>query len=193
MLPAVIVLAAGLSRRFGEADKLMAELAGRPMVAHVLETVRAVEACQRVVVTQAGSGILGLADGFDVVVNPDPDAGMGLSIGLGVGALRADVPAVFVVLGDMPFVEASAFAALAAVEGDIVVPLYDGRQGHPVLFRRMCFEELGRLEGQMGAKRLMESGRYSVVKVEVEGTGGLVDLDTPGDFRTVGKEGLNHG
>jgi len=182
MLSAVIILAAGLSRRFGDGDKLMAEVHGRPVIAHVLETVRAVEVCQRVVVTQAGSGVLALADGFEVAVNADPEAGMGLSIALGVQALRPDIEAAFVVLGDMPFVEASAFAALAAVEGDIVVPVYEGRQGHPVLFRRACFEELSRLNGQAGARRLIDSGRYRVVTVEVEGTGGLVDLDTPEDF-----------
>ncbi|ESQ92916.1 hypothetical protein ABAC460_01325 [Asticcacaulis sp. AC460] len=188
MLPAVIVLAAGLSRRFGESDKLMAEVAGRPMVAHVFDMVRSVEASQRVVVTKAGSGVLALAEGFDVVVNPDPEAGMGLSIALGVQALGPEVGAAFVVLGDMPFVEASVFGALAAVEADIVVPVYEGRQGHPVLFRRACFEALGRLSGQAGGKRLIESGRYQAVRVEVEGNGGLMDLDTPADIAREGGE-----
>ncbi|ESQ77469.1 NTP transferase domain-containing protein [Asticcacaulis sp. AC402] len=182
MLPAVIVLAAGLSRRFGDADKLMALLRGRPMVAHVLDTVRAVEAGQRVVVTQAGSGVLALAEGFDVVVNPDPEAGMGLSIALGVAALRPDVEAVFFALGDMPFVETSVFGVLAAVEADIVVPEYDGRQGHPVLFRRACFEELRRLDGQAGARRVIENGWYNVTILGMPGNGGLIDLDTPEDF-----------
>ncbi|EGF92608.1 mobA-like protein [Asticcacaulis biprosthecium C19] len=181
MLPAVIVLAAGLSRRFGNDDKLIAQVAGRPMVAHVFDTVRTVEACQRVVVTQPGSEVIGLAEGFEVVINPDPEAGMGLSIALGVAALRPDIEAVFVVLGDMPFVEASTFGVLAGGEADIVVPVYGGQQGHPVLFGRACFEELNRLSGQAGARRLIESGRYRVVEFELAGTGGLVDLDTKED------------
>jgi molybdenum cofactor cytidylyltransferase len=181
MLPAVIVLAAGLSRRFGDGDKLMAQVQDRPVIAHVLDTVRAAEVSQRVLVTRAESAVVELADGFEVVVNPDPEAGMGLSIALGVQALRPEVTGVFVVLGDMPFVEASAYAALAATDGDIVVPAYDGRQGHPVLFRRVCFEELSRLSGQAGARRLIDSGQYEVVTVALEGRGGLVDLDTPDD------------
>ena len=168
--------------------RLMAQVQDRPVSAHVLETARAAEASQRVLVTRAESAVVELADGFEVVVNPDPEAGMGLSIALGVQALRPEVTGVFVVLGDMPFVEATAYAALAATDGDIVVPVYDGRQGHPVLFRRVCFEELSRLSGQAGARRLIDSGPYEVVTVALEGRGGLVDLDTPDDVSRTNRD-----
>ncbi len=181
---AVIVLAAGLSTRFGAQDKLMANVQGRPMIAHVLDMVRGLTVGQRVMVTRAESAVLNLSEGFEVVINPAPEAGMGRSLAMGVAAVRPDIEAVMVVLGDMPFVTSGACAAvLAAADGDIVVPLYGGRQGHPVLFRRCCFAALRGLEGTEGGKSIM--GAFQVQSVAVEGDGGLVDVDRPEDIASL--------
>lgn len=182
-LTAVIVLAAGLSRRFGAADKLMADVDGRPMVAHVLETVRSLDMGQRIVVTRPDSAVPHLAQDFDIVVNPEPESGMGTSIATGVGAVRPDMEAALIVLGDMPYIAPPTYTALAGYAADIIVPVYDGQPGHPVLFRRRCFDELAHLSGDVGAKALIGGGRYTLSRVPIEGRAGLIDLDTPDDLQ----------
>ena len=111
-----LVLASGLSRRFGPTDKLLAPLRGKPLVAHIAETIGALPFKRRVAVCATDSEAVRTlfeAEGFDVVANPDPARGQASSLVLGLKALAAARPAAMLVcLGDMPFVSARHLGAL---------------------------------------------------------------------------------
>lgn len=171
-----VVLAAGASRRFGQDDKLRAEFDGKPLLGHVLD----------------GLGTLGLGEVFVVartplpgvhhIINPHPEAGMGHSLAMGVAALKPCVAA-FIVLADMPLIVPDLYREMAAAlpGHDIVVPVHEGQNGHPVLFSSACFEDLRRLSGEHGARALLQSGRYHVRRIEAGGFI-LADIDTPEDL-----------
>ncbi|MCR6658849.1 MAG: nucleotidyltransferase family protein [Asticcacaulis sp.] len=171
-----VVLAAGASRRFGEEDKLRAEFDGKPLLRHVLDGLAGLGLDEVLVVTRAP------LSGVHHIINPHPEAGMGHSLALGVAALKP-CDAAFIVLADMPLIVPDLYCDMAAAlpGHDIVVPVHDGQNGHPVLFSSTCFDELRCLSGDHGARDLLQSGRYRLRHIE---TGGfiLADIDTPEDL-----------
>jgi molybdenum cofactor cytidylyltransferase len=181
---AAIVLAAGRSTRMGVANKLLAELGGKPMLRWAVEAALASRARPVLAVTghQEGDVRAALA-GLDatVVANPDFAQGLSTSLKAGIGAVPADCDGALVLLGDMPRIEASHLDQLIAAfaPGAIVVPVHQGRQGNPVLWPRALFEEIMQLEGDAGAKRLIAAHRDAVRAVEMATTAILLDVDTP--------------
>lgn len=182
---AAVVLAAGLSRRAGSRNKLLSDFAGRPMIARVVAGVLASRARPVVVVTGHEAGLVcqGLAgQPVEFVENPDYRSGMAGSIGCGVGALPASATGVLICLGDMPEVAAATLdrlieAASKITDRDILVPVESGRRGNPVLFGRRWFDRLGELEGDRGAKRLVDENPDRVIEVAVDDSGIFVDYD----------------
>ena len=187
---AAIVLAAGSSRRFGNGDKLLADLDGRPVIDHVLDTVTGLGLGQVVVVTRgdfAGLARLQSDERLSVIVNERADEGMGVSLATGATAL-GDCAGAFVVLADMPYLPPALFHDLAGcLDGhDIVVPVHAGQPGHPVLFGQVCFDDLRALDGDRGARSLIDGGRYRVARLETDQTAIHADIDTVDDLRPSG-------
>jgi len=185
---AALVLAAGLSRRSGARNKLLARVDGRPMVRRVAETV--LEAGFRPVLAVTGherGKIEAALDGLpvDFVHNPDYAEGMASSIRHGIAALDDDVAGVLVALGDMPWVAAGTLEAMAAAFDaasghDICRPVHAGKPGNPVLFGRRHFVALGALAGDVGAKGVIAANPDAVVDVPVDDAGVQRDLDVVG-------------
>ena len=103
-MTAAIVLAAGLSRRFGAADKLLHPLGSRPMAGHVAALLSRLPLAQKIAVVSSDRvAELFAAEGFELVRNSAPEAGLGHSLQLGRATLQGADRAL-ICLGDMPFV-----------------------------------------------------------------------------------------
>lgn len=184
---AAVVLAAGRSTRMGGPNKLLADIARRPLVRIAAEEALASRAKPVIVVTghqreQVETALAGLPVQF--VHNPDFADGLGTSVRAGIAAVPADADGAIVCLGDMPQVDAGLIDRLiAAFDPDqgalVVMPTFEGRRGNPVLWSRRFFPDLTAIEGDVGARHLI--GRYSeaVVEVPLAGKAALVDVDTP--------------
>ena len=184
---AAVVLAAGRSMRMGGPNKLLAEIARRPLVRIAAEEALASRAKPVIVVTghqrdELEAAVKGLP--VRLVHNPDFAQGLGTSLRVGIAAVPADADGAIVCLGDMPQVDAGLIDRLiAAFDPDrgalIVVPIFEGKRGNPVLWSRRFFPDLMAIEGDVGARYLI--GRYpeAVVEVPVAGRAALVDVDTP--------------
>lgn len=186
-----LVLAAGQSSRMGGRDKLLEPVAGAPLLRHVVQALSASAVDEIVVVLPPDPGERGAAlagTKARTVTNPRAAEGMGTSVGAGVTALRADADAVLIVLADMPEVTARDFDRLVAAfdpaEGRAIVRAVTetGRPGHPVLFGRRFFEPLRALEGDRGARSLIEDYPEFMVDVVLPGGAAATDLDTPEDW-----------
>jgi molybdenum cofactor cytidylyltransferase len=184
---AAVVLAAGRSTRMRGPNKLLAEIARRPLVRIVAEEALASRADPVIVVAghqraEVEKALAGLR--VRIVDNPDFAEGLGTSLRAGIAAVPADSDAAIVCLGDMPRVDAALMNRLiAAFDPDrgalLVVPTFEGKRGNPVLWSRRFFPDLMAIEGDVGARHLI--GRYSeaVAEVPVEGKATLIDVDTP--------------
>jgi molybdenum cofactor cytidylyltransferase len=184
---AAIVLAAGRSTRMGAANKLLADVGGKPMVRHVVEAALASQAMPVLVVTghQADEVSAALA-GLDVAFVANPDYAMGLSTSLkaGIRAVSKGVDGALVLLGDMPRIEAAhldaMIAAFASEAGSaIVVPVHRGQRGNPVLWPAALFGDILALQGDVGARRLMARHASQVREIDLGTDAVLMDVDTP--------------
>ena len=193
---AAIVLAAGSSRRFGAANKLLAGIDGVPLVARVVARVaesRGENGVADIVVVTGHEreAVAAALEGLAVclVHNPRHGEGIGTSIAAGIAALGSEVEAALICLADMPETDPAlihqliaAFAAAASFgAAPIIVPTTgsDRRQGNPVLWPRRHFAALSNLSGDQGAKALIAADAAHVVRIVSDGAAAAIDLDTP--------------
>ena len=186
----VVVLAAGFGRRFGNGSKLQQPLAGRPVLAWTLDTLAQLQAAVALAVVAPEDDTaaqIARTAGFKPIANPARAAGMGRSIASGVAALPAGLDAVLIALGDMPNVQLETCHALLAAfaAGDaarIVLPTYEGQRGHPVVFGVDHFPALRALDGDTGARSILNAQAHAVLALAVSDPGVLLDVDTPDDL-----------
>ena len=182
-----IILAADLSSRMGEANKLTTLWQGKPLVAHVAQA--ALQSCLTsvVVVTghQAREVAIHLPDDVTQVFNPDYASGMASSLCVGV-AVSGDADGAMILLGDMPLVTQGHIDQMIAAfspegSGSIVQACSDGGPGNPVLFSRLYFEELAQSEGDSGPKNVIRRHGSIVRHVDI-GEAARRDFDNPEAF-----------
>jgi molybdenum cofactor cytidylyltransferase len=164
--PVVIVLASGRGERFvaagGAGSKLRAMLAGRPVLEHTLDAVR--------------------ASGLPWHLEDRGHPGMGDSI---AAAVRATPSATgwLILPGDLPLVTAGSLQAVAAAlrTHDVVLPMYQGQRGHPVGFSSACRDALLQLQGAEGAAAVVKANP-DAARLELDDAGIVIDVDTPADL-----------
>ena len=182
-----VVLAAGRSTRMGEANKLLQNVRGKPMLRHAVEAQLA--SCARPVIVVTGhqpEAVAALLARLDVslVHNPDFASGLASSVKAGLAALPETAPGVVVSLGDMPNVTAGVIDRLAQVFADsgealAVVPTLLGQRGNPVLLARGLFAEVAKLHGDQGARGLLDAAGEAIVEVPLDDPAIALDVDTP--------------
>jgi len=183
---AAIVLAAGRSTRMGGPNKLVAEIAGKPLVRIAAEEALASRAKPVIVVTghqreRVEAALAGLP--LKLVHNPDFADGLATSVRTGIATVPPAADGAVICLGDMPQVDAALINRLIDAfdpeQGALgVVPSINGKRGNPVLWSRRFFPDLMAIEGDVGARRLI--GRYgeAVIEVPVTGKAAFTDIDT---------------
>lgn len=121
-----------------------------------------------------------------LVENPDHESGMASSVRAGLNALSPDVEAVVVMLGDQPFQDSIVIDRLVDTYRSsgrpIVVPVYAGQRGNPVLFDRSVFSELAAQAGDQGGREVIARDAGRVATVEFESALPHTDLDTWDDY-----------
>ncbi len=195
---AAVVLAAGQSRRMGKVNKLLAEVDGKPMVAHVVESLQASQARPLAVVTGHDYAAVEAAlppsrkgAGFTLAHNPDYASGLSSSLRRGLAALPEDIDGVLVCLGDMPRISPAIvnrlIAAFNPLEGRaICVPTWQGKRGNPVLFAKRFFPEMQDIAGDTGARALIGEHAEVVCEVPIDDDAVLLDIDTPEALEALG-------
>lgn len=184
--PVGVLLAAGRSTRFG-ADKLLHPLAdGTPIAVASARALRA--ATERAVaVVRPDQGELArllAAEGLETVLGDHDDRGMAATLARGVGETR-DAAGWIVALADMPFVRPETVVAVVRAIADgasICAPEYRGRRGHPVGFSAQWGDQLVALQGDQGARRLIERHRQRLRLLRCDDPGTLQDVDLPTDL-----------
>jgi molybdenum cofactor cytidylyltransferase len=184
-----VVLAAGLSRRMGAANKLLLELEGAPLIARCVDAVLGSTARPVVVVTgheapRVRAALAGRAVRF--AHNAEPEQGLAASLRVGLAALGDELAGAVVCLGDMPWVRAdhveALLAAFAASAGRaICVPTFGAQRGNPVLWPARYFAEIRAQTGDRGARSLLAAHADQVCYVPVSDPGVTLDVDTPLD------------
>ncbi len=185
-MTAAIVLAAGLSRRMGETDKLRLPVGGVPMYRHALALAAAVGDTCFVVTNDPTIAAEGEGMGFWVVLSPRAAEGMGYSVAAGAAALDVRADYALFLSADQPFLRPETVRQLVrlAQESDcIAVPRVDGKPCAPCVFPRRFFEELADLAGETGGRAVWKRHASEVRFWDAPNKAEFADIDTPETYQ----------
>jgi molybdenum cofactor cytidylyltransferase len=184
-----VLLAAGESRRMGEFKQLL-PFGDKSFVACCIDNLLASRASEVVVVTGHREADVRNAVGARPVTfahNEDYRSGMSSSIKRGAEAVSPKARVIIVALVDQPQIGPDVFnQVIEAYEKRrplIVVPTYDGRNGHPIAIDLSLKEEIMAIDPQQGLRQVVHAHKSHVAYVEVGSEAVLIDCDFPDDYR----------
>ena len=184
-----IVLAAGLSSRMG-VQKLLLPFGGKKVIGHIVDQLLASTVGEvHVVVGHQAERISAELSGraVSIVNNPDYKSGMLSSVRCGLQSLPEKCRAVMVVLGDQPSITTGLInqmlQSFAMTDKTILVPLYKGKRGHPILFSSIYRDEIITQYGDVGLRGLLHGHSNDIFELAVSTASVLCDMDCPEDYR----------
>lgn len=196
-----VVLAAGLSRRMGEENKLLLPLGNKTILEHTLAQVLKSDIRELVVVlgheaTEVKETVMKVAGTetppttiVKTILNRRYESGQGTSVAAGVRYLGNRSIGCFFVPGDQPFVSPAVMRTLAesSEDGKIIVPEIAGRSTSPALFDRLFYEELEKLNDDRGGREVMDAHREKCIVIPITHSDERVslDIDTRDDYETI--------
>ena len=189
-LVSAIILAAGQARRMGELKQLL-PWRGSTIIEQVVDSVVASGVVETIVVT--GYRAEEVAQKFagkpvKVKVNDNYKGGMSSSLICGLQALGHKSTGIMVVLGDQPALEVVTLKHLINIfcqHPAIVVPVYQKRRGNPVIFPFKYIEEMLALEGDRGARPVVDAHPDDVIEIAVNTDSVITDIDDMKDYRNL--------
>lgn len=183
-----VILAAGDSTRMGY-PKALLPLQSGTFLTRILETSEKAGLVRPVVVL--GRAAPEIRDRIDMgtartVINPDPDRGQLSSLQMALRVLSPECVGAMIWPVDQPLVSVKLIQDLSklflASDALIVNPVFNGKRGHPVIFRKDLFPELLDIPQQEGAKKLMSGFHHSTANLATDESGSVLDIDTPEDY-----------
>jgi len=189
-----IVLAAGMSTRFGKTKQIafwegtnLTARAARAALDAGLHPVLVVVGWDAANVEQAVADLP-----VQCVLNPDYASGQSASIRCGLDALPPRTNAAIFILADQPLVTPAILRQILQAHrrtlAPACVPVFEGQRGNPVLFDRILFQELRGLSGDAGGRLLLEKLGDSVISIP-SGRDVVLDIDTPEDYEKLTSPG----
>lgn len=176
-----VILAAGKSSRMAGNSKMTMDLNGRTVIERSIDSLSPF--CSRIiVVTGFHSEAVRESAGHcrDVIFVHNPDCEKGMFSSLRMGLQRTEAERVLILPGDCPFITHEVCEKLLAVKGDIVLPAYQGKCGHPVLLNRRAIEDLLADDRCRSLQEYLSVNKAEIIAVDRPEI--LWDIDTPEDY-----------
>ena len=188
-----MVLAAGSARRMGVAKLSLPWGDGTVLDAALRPFLATDEIDEVVVVVRPGTPPTFAPGRATVLVNEGADEGMGSSLRVGVAGADPAAGAYVLALGDMPLLGAELVARLLAAWRSsgkgILVPVYEGRRGHPVVISGAYRAALLASSGDVGARRLVAENERDAAFLDVADPAVVTDVDTCEGYRALAARG----
>jgi molybdenum cofactor cytidylyltransferase len=183
----VLLLASGVSRRFGSDKRLALLPSGLTLLEHMLVIIDRAGLRCRVTVRQGDS--LNLPHKLELM---RADEGMASSIAEAVALLSDDFDALMILPVDLPLLRSDTLNRLARGVGKDTLrrPVFDGNPGHPVVFGKAFYGDLVALAGEGGAQSVLNTYSQHLEQVAVDDPGVCCDIDTPGALRELIAQGV---
>lgn len=183
---AVLILAAGASRRFGSPKQLL-HIGGKNLLQRCIDSANALlPGSVFVVLGHQHQRIKKSVRYARFIVNHDWEEGIGSSIAFGIRHLKKDYSAVLILLADQPDISINKLKLMLEKSccGKIVCAFYKGTRGVPAVFPARYFNALSELKGDNGAKKILRLSGQSVIEVPIKQA--AFDIDSTSDFLAIG-------
>ncbi len=184
-----IILAAGHSRRMGGDDKLLKTIHGIPLIRRVLLAALGSHCRDTSLVLQPGQDrrTRSISDlPVQLIFSMRAASGMAASLASGITAqpVHHQAAGALILLADMPDIDSTDIDRLLRgfVPGRIVAATCNGKLGHPVILPRELWPAACQLNGDVGARSLLQNNPDLLDKVELPFAHAITDLDTPADW-----------
>jgi CTP:molybdopterin cytidylyltransferase MocA len=184
---ALVIPAAGASRRMGDRDKLLEPVDGMPLLKRVAARALAIGDTVIVTLPDPTSPRCKALEGLPVkqVMVPDAKDGMSASLRRAAKAVPAEAQGVMILPADMPDLTKDDLRKVARAFEDasgaflVQATGADGTPGHPVIFPSDLMSDFQNLTGDEGARTILQANRHRLIRIALPGANALTDLDTP--------------
>ena len=183
-----ILLAAGQSKRMGDENKLVKNFQGIPLIKHSVRNILASFIGELIIVLghqkEIIEKLIDKNEKIKFVFNQDFESGIATSIKTGLNHLSEETEAFFICLGDMPMVNKDIFNLLIKSKNnrEIIVPTYKNKQGNPILFSKSMKKKIMTIEGNVGAKKILELNKDKILNIETNDQNVTRDFNTRDNF-----------
>ena len=181
-----LLLAAGRSTRMGEQNKLRMPYRGKPIVYHAAKAYLDAGLSVLVVLGHEAEAVkMMLPDSkrISTILSPRYALGLSFSLSMGLRNLPSEARWVIVGLGDMPMVQSTTIARLAAATRSsgayAIVPTFMSEWGNPVALAPYMVQECLNLQGDRGAGQILRQYPNLVEEMDTADEGVVRDVDTP--------------
>jgi molybdenum cofactor cytidylyltransferase len=182
---AAVILSGGASSRMGS-PKALLPFQGRPFLEHLLEvTSHRNIGVRRVVLGAHAEPIAKAIDlkADEIVINEEWEKGQLSSIQAALRSLPAGTEGMLLCLIDHPLISSALVQDLIEqfykTKSPIVLPVYDGRRGHPVIFSASLYDELLHAPPETGARAVVWAHKVEVEEVQTNEEGCVLNLNDP--------------
>ena len=186
-----ILLAAGQSKRMDGENKLTKEIKGIPLIKLSVKNILASSVDELIIVLgyqkEIIEKLIDKNEKIKFVFNKDFESGMASSIKTGLNNLSEKTESFFICLGDMPMVGHDIYNQLIKSRNnkEIIVPIYKGQQGNPVLFNKSMKEKIIVITGDIGAKKILELNKDKILNLEINDQSITKGFDTQDNFNSL--------
>ena len=190
-----VLLAAGLSSRMGDVNKLTLDVHGTPLIRRVADTIRQSNVDGlTIVLGHDAENVSKALDGINArfLFNPDYSSGQSSTVRYGLDYLPQIATDMMVFLGDMPLVTPDVVNALIESHlslsdrwSKITLPSVKNQRGNPVIWGEAFFDEIKSLTGDSGARQLFESYKSAMNILPFDDLDLCLDADTEEDFNHI--------
>jgi len=193
-----ILLAAGESKRMEGENKLIKEINGIPLIQHAIKNVLGSAIDELIIILghekSLIENIITKNKKIKFIYNENYKNGISSSIKIGLNHISKNSEAFFICLGDMPNVNQNIYNKLIKSrynynkklisdrKKEIIIPVFEEKEGNPILFSKFMREKIMNIDGDYGAKKIIEESKNKILYVPIKSNGITLDFDTKEDF-----------